>query len=501
MTTAGAVRPGIRSSGARFGRAALTAATAAGLLVAAALAAFVLPGELLALILPGAVGLAVIAAAVYHPATAVLVLIVAMFFRLPTPEIPMLPVDLFVFLFAVALGSFGLWITVRPDRIRQLGMLEIFMGLFVLWNFWSMFASHRFPAVVPLTSQPTSVSRFIIIGTVIPFAVFVMGRLSFDRERAVRGMLWTVTAIAAFSAMMSIFQLKGPTALVWPHYMLENEHWPGRAVGVTNQPVGNGTILIFGFIVTVVLASQRSEPVRLRRLAAVISVACAYGVFLTYTRAVWLAFGIVVLVGLLCARGFRRAFALTATAMVVAVAMNWSTFTSADRKAGGVGSTSEIHDRLNAMATAFWAIREEPLTGWGVARFVSVNTYFHRAWGPSIPWEGGFGIDAHFTELGIFAELGIVGGLLWITVLVLLVVQLVRAYRRLPPGRLTGQPLAIAAVLAVLCLLVTGFTAELRNFDVTNAMALLIAGVAIGWSDRFVPRKQDLERSPEEVSS
>lgn len=42
MTTAGAVRPGIRSSGARFGRAALTAATAAGLLVAAALAAFVL---------------------------------------------------------------------------------------------------------------------------------------------------------------------------------------------------------------------------------------------------------------------------------------------------------------------------------------------------------------------------------------------------------------------------------------------------------------------------
>lgn len=495
MSTTAVPLPRARRGGGstRIARA-LVAAIAA--LAATALAIPLLQGGFLALILPGAVGLAVLLAAAYHPATAVLVLIVAMFLRLPTPQIPKLPVDLFVLIFAVTLGSFGVWITVRHHRLRQLGWLEITMGLFVIWNLWSMIAPSRFPSVVPLTGEPLALPRFIIIGTGVPFAVFVIGRLAFDRERAVRAMLWTITAIASYSAAMSIFQIHGPTSLVWPRYILANDQWPGRAVGVTNQPVGNGTILIFGFIAAIVMASQKSEPVWRRWILAGIAAACAYGVFLTYTRAVWLAFGVVVLVGLLCARGFRRGFALTATAMAVAVVANWSKFASDDRSAGGVGSTSEIHDRLNAIATAYWAVGEKPLTGWGVGRFASVNTYLHRSWGPDVPWEAGFGIDAHFTELGIFADLGIIGGALWLTILALLIGLLIRAYRTLPPGGLTGQPLAVMAVLAMLCLLVTGMTAELRNFDVTNAIAMMISGVAIGWADRFVGE----EPSPVDVS-
>ena len=442
---------------------------------------------MVALLLPGAIGLTVLVAAVFRPEVAVLVLIVAMFLRLPTPSIPMLPVDLFVFVFAVTLGSFGLWVTVRPDRLRQLGWVEIFMGLFVVWNLWSMFAPSRFPAVVPLTGEPMAIPRFIIIGTGVPFAVFVLGRLTFDRERSVIAMFWTVIGIAAYSAAVSIFQIHGPTALVWPKYVLANDQWPGRAVGVPNQPVGNGTLLIFGFVTAIVLASRRSEPTWRRWFLALVAAACAYGVFLTRTRAVWLAFVLVVIAGIWCAKGFRRWFVVTAAFMVAGVASNWSTFTSADRQAGGVGSTSEIHDRMNAIATALWAIGEKPWTGWGVGRFASVNTYFHRSWGPDVPWEAGFGIDAHFTELGIFADLGIIGGVVWLAILVSMIGLLVRAYRTLPADRLTGRPLATAAILVVLCLIVTGMTAELRNFDVTNALAMMMAGVAIGWADRFVP--------------
>ncbi|MFD3809442.1 O-antigen ligase family protein [Rhodococcus sp. NPDC058639] len=453
---------------------------------------------MISLLVPAALGLAVLLAAASHPVTAVLVLLVAMFLRVPTPEIPMLPVDLFVLFFLVAVGSAAMWVSVRMHRLRRLGALEIVMGIYVLWNVYSMVSPHRFSAAAPLSGEEMSVIRFIVIGTVIPFTAFLVARLAFDTERAVRALLWTVVALGAYSALVSILQFRAP-ALVWPRYILENETWPGRAVGVTNQPIGNGTILMLAFVCALVLAARGTQLRQGRWLLFVVAGACAYGVFLTYTRAVWLAFGIVIVAGMILARGFRTGFVVTATAAAAGIATSWSTFTSSDRRAGGVGSTSEIHDRFNTFSTASWAIREEPWTGWGIGRFTSVNTYFHRTLAPEIPWEGGFAIDAHFTEMGIAAELGLIGLALWLTILVLLIRLLVRAYRTLPAGNVLGQPLAIAALLAVLCMLVTGVTADLRNLDVTNALVMTIAGAAIGCAGRYGTPDRSPELRREEV--
>ncbi len=455
---------------------------------------------MISLLLPAALGLAVLLAAVSHPVTAVLVLLVAMFLRLPTPEIPLLPVDLFVLLFLVTLGSVGMWVSMRTHRLRRLGALEIVMGVYILWNIYSMVSPHRFSAAAPVTGEEMSVIRFLVIGTVIPFTAFLVARLAFDTELAVRALLWTIIALGAYSAVVSILQFRAP-ALVWPRYILENETWPGRAVGVTNQPIGNGTILMLAFVCALVLAARGTHSRPRRWLLFVIAAACAYGVFLTYTRAVWLAFGIVVVAGMILARGFRTGFVLTAATISLGIAASWSTFTSPDRRAGGVGSTSEIHDRLNAFATARWAISEEPWTGWGIGRFTSVNTYFHRTFAPDIPWEGGFAIDAHFTEMGIAAELGLVGLALWLTVLVLLITLLVRAYRTLPAGDLLGQPLVVAALLAMLCMLVTGVTVDLRNLDVTNALVMTLAGAAVGCAGRYNEPDRSPEVRREEVSA
>ena len=66
-------------------------------------------------------------------------------------------------------------------------------------------------------------------------------------------------------------------------------------------------------------------------------------------------------------------------------------------------------DRLNSIQTAFWAFAQKPIEGWGIARFQVVNTYHHQQWSADIPWIGGYGIVSHENELGILAELGVIG--------------------------------------------------------------------------------------------
>ena len=130
-------------------------------------------------------------------------------------------------------------------------------------------------------------------------------------------------------------------------------------MGVLNTPVVNGMIMVLGFAVAMLLMSRHSEPAWRRCLVLVIAVACGFGIYLTHTRIVWLSGAVVLIIGALLARGYRTGFiaALGITATIIAI--NWSVFTSTDRAAGGVGSPSEVQDRLNMIQTALWAFAQE----------------------------------------------------------------------------------------------------------------------------------------------
>ena len=164
--------------------------------------------------------------------------------------------------------------------------------------------------------------------------------------------------------------------------------------------------------------------------------------------------------------------------------MNWSTFTSSDRAAGGVDSKAEVWDRLNAIATSIWAFKREPWFGWGISRFVAVNTFHHQQWSNDVPWVRGLGIASHETELGILVELGLLGLLLWLCVLVPIIGLLVQAYWILPSAGLTGRRLAFVAICALATQIVAGAFADLRLIDGPTCMVFLICGMAVGARDR-----------------
>ena len=207
-------------------------------------------------------------------------------------------------------------------------------------------------------------------------------------------------------------------------------------------------------------------------------------IYLTHTRAIYLAFVLVLILGVILASGARAVFAGLLGAIALVVALNWSTFTSSDRAAGGVDSKGEVWDRLNTIATSIWAFKREPWFGWGISRFVAVNTFDHQQWSNDIPWVRGLGIASHETELGILVELGILGLLLWLCVLVPLIGLLLQAYWILPSAGLTGRRLAFVAICALATQLVAGAFADLRLLDFPMCMVFLICGMAVGARDR-----------------
>lgn len=482
---------------ALFGRAAgsvLVVGVMVIVLPALALVQSRVPGGLGELLLLLAVGAILGWACLRYPPLAVVVLLGAMFLRLALPRL--IVADPFLIAWALAMASAAVWMWQQRRALPRVTFVEVAMVLYTLWCYGSMLLPHQYPPVqFPLNGSQVPVSRFIETSTVIPFTMYLLGRRLFARESAVRFVLWSIFGFAAYSAMVSIGQFFAPS-LVWPRYIVAAPNWPGRANGVFNQPVANGMVLIVGFVVAIVLAAERAQPAWRRALLWLYVLTSPLAIYLTHTRSDWLAFGLVLILGAVLMPGARRVFAGLIGLIALVIGLNWSVFTSSNRTAGGIGSAGEVWDRLNGIATSIWAFKREPWFGWGINRFPAVNFFDHQQWSNDVPWRNGLGIASHETELGILVELGILGLLLWLCVIVPLIGLLLQAYRILPPSGLAGRRLAFIGICALATQIVSGAFADLRLLDFPICMVFLICGLAVGARDReLAARRQPLWRA------
>lgn len=450
----------------------------------------------LLVVVVGAVGGALLLGS---PVLALALLLVTSFARLAL-NVEFLPAEPMVLVFCGLVVS-ALLAGSRAKLSFRLGALEAAMAGYLLWNVVSAVMPHDLPAVQPFTNESISLFRFILTGTALPFVAFVVARATFVGERRVRQLMVGLVSFAVYSAFVSVLQFTGPTSLVWPRYIVEDPTYPERAVGVMNQPVVNGLVMVAGFLTAMFMTHDRIAGARRRLVFLVAALACIPGVYMTKTRAVWLAFGVGVVLCAIFARGMRTGFVVTLVAMLLTIGANWATFTSPDRVSGGVGSSGEVDDRLNSIATSLWAIEREPVVGWGIGRFAQVNTEHHKQWEPSTDFRRGYGISSHENELGIATELGLVGLALWLAVVLLMVRRLVVALRVLPAEGLAGRVLGLLAVTVLGTWVVIGFTVDLRFLDFANLLTFTVVGAAVGAADAVSARAAARPAPPTFVGS
>lgn len=389
--------------------------------------------------------------------------------------------------FMALAGTFFIEVVTGRRELGRLGVTEFLMLCFVIYLIGSSLTPHALPAVGE-KGEHRSLVDLILTSAFLPFAGFFMGRQILNTERNVRRFLWFITVFGVYLGITNVFWVLHMKALIWPKTILDpnlGAHFD-RGRGVFLNAAVTGLVLVVCFIVTMYLASRYRGRMRYGLLAAALLM--LIGIGLTQTRSAWLAAVLVILFSAAVYTGFRRWYLLIILGLAVLVGINWSTFTSKDRAAGGVNSVNETQDRLNAAATGLWAIQQKPILGWGLGRFPAINTVHHRAWGTT-PWKRGYGIYAHDTQIGIGAELGLLGLGLWLMIIVSMVVASRRAWKTLPRSGLLSRNLAIVFWSVAISWGVTASLIDVRLFAFANTLFFVFGGMCAGLADEFARRR------------
>lgn len=394
--------------------------------------------------------------------------------------------------FAALAAGWFIGVVTGAHPLKRFGLPETLMVLFLLVHVISAVSPHQLPATADLPAQ-----TLIIDGVFLPLAAYVIARQSLTDLRSIRAFLWFMVGLGLYLAVIAILQRFGGQALVFPRQIVDPSLGvnPERSRGPLLNSAADGIIMVFSLAAALFLGQQRN--LRRRWVALLTAVLLPIGIFATQTRAIYLGAAVVVLGGALFARGYRRWYLFLLAGAAAVIAVNFRTFLSADRTQGGVTSAGEVESRLNDWATAAWAFDRKPAFGWGIARFPEVNTVYHQAW-PGVDWQLGWGYLSHNTHLAFAAELGTVGLLLWVGIILAVLARSVAAWRRLPHHGVVSRGLVLAFWLSAVTWLLNAAVIDVRLFVAINAILFTWAGIVSGLADlsREELREMNREASP-----
>jgi len=359
---------------------------------------------------------------------------------------------------------------------RRCSGIELVLFAFLALGLISM-SLHGFRSALPEFPSPWGM---FISGYLFPAVAFLFARSYLGNPHGMRIVFTVIFWLGVYLSITAFFEFFGIRALVFPRYISDPEtliHL-GRARGPFLNAGFNGAAIIFGFICGLHLLPDMKGPARALYLA-LLSLAPP-AVFFTQSRSAYLGF-LVALVLFLCFYRTRfpkwKAFALPVTLLAAFIIVNIPRMASEDRRAGGVAQIEEIEIRMTLFGRSLRLAAMEPFFGVGMGQFVPVAA-------SNFPVESAsFALQdevQHFHVLGILAELGITGALLYLVLIVLVFRRLYQLRRGLPAEGFAGGNLILAMTAVWVVYLTTNLFLEPSYCLFLNAVPFALAGAADG---------------------
>lgn len=376
-----------------------------------------------------------------------------------------LPIPLDRLVVVIGLGATLLRADMRRELLTRLRQpLSILLGVVAVYAIVSAWQAET------LKSADGSFALLDSLG-LIPFAFYVVAPVVFRTEHDRNILLTTLVGLGAYLGLTAVFETVGPSALVLPSYINDPSigiHF-GRARGPFTEASANG-LALYACAVAAAVALHRWRGQRRAIFAAIVIVLCSMGVLFTLTRAIWVGAVLGTLVTLLWFKPLRRLFiptAAAATLVAIGSLVVIPGFASEAQKRQS--DLSPVWDRLNTDAAALRMIKARPLEGFGWSTFAATGPRYMRQ-ADSYPLTGA-GLDVHNVFLARFAELGLLGGTLWLIALALMLYY--GAIRAGPPDLLPWRIGFVA--IAIDWLVLANFVP--LTFAFPNALLWLWAGV------------------------
>jgi O-Antigen ligase len=362
----------------------------------------------------------------------------------------------------------------RARELPRLGWPEALMGGYVVVTLLS----------IGYTAPDARANAYLLYDTVvIPMCLYLVVRLSDPDEADVRRLLPAVVTMLAIQAAIGLFSWKAPALLPDEWVRKAGE----RTTGTLRSADVFGTTMVFSglFMLHVGVQARR----RLGRAAAVaLFVLAMVMVFLSFSRASWLAALLATTGALLL---YRRHLGQLALFVVPALVLVWASgvltqqFDLAEYRLSSVQSEESALSRLPAAQAALRMFDREPALGWGYQNFDRYSRPFQGQVGDLV---GAAKPHAsHNLYLTTLAEQGIIGFALFVGPVLLWLIRTKAAFPYLPRVGLLGRDFVVTLWLIVGAYHVTN---NFSRMYVTTGLGLfwITLGLLASVVERYRPR-------------
>jgi O-antigen ligase len=311
---------------------------------------------------------------------------------------------------------------------------------------------------------------------VCPFGVYIIAKHTrYDAGRV----LWLVQAIAligVYLAFTAIFEHYRIDALVFPKYIVDPHVGIqfGRARGpmVGSNPMGEWLALVYLAICMYIPHAKTSWKILLQGLILVVII----GIYFTLTRGAWISFAIAAVATAIWGGKYGRPS--RAIAIVVLLAF----FSGVGSKFSFSGDTlfsrrqNTIDYRLSNNETTYKMGMANFLTGVGYGKFGSNWQKYFDSRQAELTKDLTDG--NHNIYLGLFADLGFPGVVLYVTMFGFMLRECIRTFRRLDRSLEFEKTVVLSSIAMIVILLWEGMSGDMRFNPTLNTTTFLLVGIA-----------------------
>jgi len=393
-------------------------------------------------------------------------------------ELGPIPLTIDRLLLVVALGAYVIQRSMgRTDPkppARADWLLAAFLALVVVSGSLVGWASN--PA------EPWSTVYRVLGGYLLPVAVYWMARQSPLDRRDLSMVHGTLTILGAYLAVTGLLEISGQWWAVFPPHIADSSvgiHF-GRARGPMVQAVSYG--LYVGVCLLAAWAYRWRFGPRGRLVLLALLPLMAAGLFFSYTRSVWIGIGLAAAVVLgVTLRGRVRAAvlgAMAAGALLLALG-SMESLVNIQRDQVAADSRKSVSMRGSFAYVSWKMFLDRPLFGFGFGQFPMAKMDYLDDRSTELVLEHIRPFCHHNTFLSVLTELGLVGLLLFVAILVSwarAAWALARAVDS-PPWTQAQGALMLGVLAIYAC---QAMFHELTYTPIDNSLVFLLAGITAG---------------------